>query len=176
MGGAIFILLIFNQYRKLNMSTRNERLQNIYHLYKEKTGNVSVDSEQLAEWAMTRGMAAPQPKTAKELLAAQFSDALRAEYSTDEETGLEYRKNHNIRYPKSDGRQGTLWFDIDDASFAQMSASLTNRRQQMVGDAVHLKTDEFIWNKKNPSEQQIELRMDFSEDVQEHFALKDVIV
>jgi hypothetical protein len=158
------------------MSTRNERLQNVYRHYKEQTGNISVDADQLAEWAMARGMAAPQPKTAKELLAAQFSDALRAEYETDEDTGLEYRKNHNIRYPKSDGRQGSLWFDIDDASYAHMSASLTNRRQQMVGDAVHLKTDEFIWNKKNPNEQQIKLHMDFTEDVQENFALKDVMI
>ena len=68
---------------------------------------------------------------------------------------------------KADGRQLTLWVDIEDATRPQMLLSLTNRRQQMVGDAVHLKIDEMIWNNHHPDEEPIQQVMDFTEDVEE---------
>ncbi|MNU04475.1 hypothetical protein D3C72_2489010 [compost metagenome] len=37
----------------------------------------------------------------------------------------------------------------------------------MVGDAVHLKIDEMIWNDKHPDAQPIQLVMNFTEDVEE---------
>ena len=56
---------------------------------------------------------------------------------------------------------------MEDATRPQMLYSLSSRRQQMVGDAVHLKIDEMIWNDKHPDEQQIQLDMDFTYDVEE---------
>jgi hypothetical protein len=60
-----------------------------------------------------------------------------------------------------------LWVDIDDATRPQMLWSLSSRRQQMVGDAVHLKIDEMIWNDKHPDAQPIQLVINFTEDVEE---------
>ena len=48
-----------------------------------------------------------------------------------------------------------------------MLFSLTSRRQQMVGDAVHLKIDETIWNDRHPTEEPIQLVMNFTDDVEE---------
>ena len=147
--------------------TRNEQLQALIQRYKEETGQKTVDMEAVAEWAIQRGATLPRPKTARELFAAQLADAARAEYRVDPKTGLSYRANHALRRRANDGRQSVLWVDIEDATRPQMHYSLSDRRQQMVGDAVHLKIDEMIWNSKHPNEEQIELDMNFTYDVEE---------
>jgi len=146
---------------------RNEQLQALIQRYKAETGEKTVDMDKVADWAIKRGATMPKPKTARELFAAQLADAARAEYRTDPKTGLSYRANHAMRQRTQDGRQAVLWFDMEDATRPQMLYSLSDRRQQMVGDAVHLKIDEMIWNSKHPDEQQIDLDMDFNYDVEE---------
>lgn len=135
--------------------------------YKAETGEKVVDLEKVADWAIGKGATLPKPKTAREMFAAQLADAARAEYRVDSKTGLSYRANHALRQRTRDGRQYVLWVDIDDATRPQMLWSLSDRRQQMVGDAVHLKIDEMIWNSRHPEEEQIQLEMDFTYDVEE---------
>lgn len=146
---------------------RNEQLQALIQRYKAETGQKAVDLDVVAGWAIGLGATPPKPKTARELFAAQLADAARAEYRVDPKTGLSYRANHALRQRNHDGRQYTLWVDMEDATRGQMLYSLTDRRQQMVGDAVHLKIDEMIWNNKHAEEEQIQLLMDFTYDVEE---------
>jgi hypothetical protein len=146
---------------------RNEQLQALIQRYKAETGQKAVDLDAVAGWAIELGATLPKPKTARELFAAQLADAARAEYRVDPKTGLSYRANHALRQRNHDGRQYTLWVDMEDATRGQMLYSLTDRRQQMVGDAVHLKIDEMIWNNKHAHEEQIQLPMDFTYDVEE---------
>jgi hypothetical protein len=63
-------------------------------------------------------------------------------------------EGHVDLLPRQDGKQFTLWVDIEDATRPQMLWPLSNRRQQMVGDAVHLKIDEMIWNNRHPDDQE----------------------
>src|SRR6185437_1733152 len=147
--------------------TRNEQHQALMRLYKTETCNKIIDMEDMADWCIRRGVTLPKPKSARDLLVAQLSDAARAEYRQDPKTGLSYRANHALRVSRPDGRQLTLWVDIEDATRPQMHMSLTNRRQQMVGDAVHLKIDEMIWNDRHQTEDPIQLDMNFTEDVEE---------
>jgi hypothetical protein len=146
---------------------KNERLQALIHRYKEETGEKAVDMEKVADWAIGRGAALPKPKTAREMFASQLADAARAEYRVDPKTGLSYRANHAMRQRTRDGRQMVLWVDMEDATRPQMLWSLSDRRNQMVGDAVHLKIDEMIWNGKHPDEVPIQQDMDFNYDVEE---------
>lgn len=148
---------------------RNEKLQGLIRLYKQESGEKIVDMDKIADWAMKRGATMPKPKTPKELLASQLADAARAEYRQDTKTGFSYRANHAMRITDSEGKQQSLWFDIEEATRPQMLVSLQNRRDQMVGDAVHLKIDEQIWNDRNPDQQPIQLVIDFTDDVQERF-------
>ena len=155
------------------MATRSEQLQGLIQLYKQETGLKTIDMELVSEWAIKRGVIAPQPKTAKELLAAQFAQAAREEHRRDPGTGWDYRANHALRATNKDGKQLTLWVDIEDATRPQMLMSLTNRRQQMVGDGTQLKIDEKIWNSRNPKEDPINLILDFTEDVEERLNSPD---
>lgn len=147
--------------------TKNEQLQAMIHLYKQETGEKIIDMDKVADWAIGRGATLPKPKTARELFVARLADAARAEYRVDPQTGLSYRANHALRRRRHDGKQMVLWVDMEDATRPQMLWSLTNRRQQMVGDAVHLKIDEMIWNRKNPDQEPIQQDMDFTYDVEE---------
>lgn len=147
--------------------TKNERLQALIHRYKQVTGETVVDMDKIAEWAIRQGATLPTPKTARELFAAQLADAARAEYRVDPKTGLSYRANHAMRQSTRDGKQMVLWVDMEDATRPQMLWSLSDRRQQMVGDAVHLKIDEMIWNSKHLDEEPIQQDMDFTYDVEE---------
>jgi hypothetical protein len=146
---------------------RNERYQALIQRYKQETGEKAIDLERVADWAISRGATLPKPKTARELFASQLADAARAEFRVDPKTGLSYRANHAMRSRTRDGKQMVLWVDIEDATRPQMLWSLADRRQQMVGDAVHLKIDEMIWNNKHPDEEPIQQDMDFTYDVEE---------
>jgi hypothetical protein len=146
---------------------RNEQLQALVQRYKAETGDKAVDMDKVVDWAIERGATMPKPKTPRELFAAQLADAARAEYRVDPKTGLSYRANHALRQRSHDGRQFTLWVDIDDATRPQMLYSLSDRRQQTVADATHLKIDEIVWNSKHPEEPPIQLDMNFTEDVEE---------
>jgi hypothetical protein len=140
-----------------------EQFQNLINLYQqEKNKSDGIDMNDVAEWAMSRGVTAPKPKTPKELLAKQFSDAARLEHKKDETTGYSYRVYHAIK-----NKQSTLWVDIHRAKRNQMHISLTNRRQMMIGDGLQLTIDQTIWNNLNPQEEPIQMVLDFSEDVQE---------
>jgi len=149
---------------------QNERLQALIQLYKQEVGVKSFDVEKITEWAISRGVSMPRPKSPRAIFASQLADAARAEYRVDGRTGLAYRANHAVRNIGNDGKQYTLWIDIEDATRPQMHYSLSNRRQQMVGDAVHLKIDESIWNDRHPDEDPIQLIMDFTDDVEERRA------
>ena len=146
---------------------RNERLQTLIQRYKTETGEKALDMDKIAGWAIQRGATMPKPKTERELFSAQLADAARAEYRVDPKTGLSYRANHALRQRTQNGRQHVLWIDMEDATRPQMLYSLSDRRQQMVGDAVHLKIDEMVWNSKHTGEPQIQLDMDFTFDVEE---------
>lgn len=164
MGGATLPRSVLSKGAIVN---RNEKLQALIQRYKQEKGSTAVDMEAVAQWAIEQGATLPKPKTPRELFAAQLADAARAEYRVDEKTGLSYRANHALRQRHHDGRQYTLWVDMNDATRPQMLYSLSDRRQQVVGDTVHLKIDEMVWNSKHPDEEQIQLDMDFTYDVEE---------
>jgi hypothetical protein len=170
MVGATLPRSAFVEEQSVN---RNEQLQTLIQLYKSETGVKAFDCDAIADWAMRRGATMPKPKTPREIFAIQLADAARAEYRVDAKTGLSYRANHAVRQRQNDGRQFTLWVDMEDATRPQMEYSLTSRRQGMVADAVHLKIDELVWNSKHPEEQPIQLVMDLTFDVEERLNSPD---
>lgn len=148
-----------------------EQLQNLISLYKRETGNNAVDMDDVARWAIGRGVKPPQPKTELELMSKQLADAARLQHNKDPNTGYSYRVNHALTHSDPNGKQRTLWVDIHSAKRSQMHASLTNRRQQMIGDGVQLTIDQTVWNNLNPNEEAIQMVLDFTEDVAERLQM-----
>ncbi len=54
------------------VSTKNQRLQNIIKLYRQRTGDDSVDMHEVAKFAAQMGYQLPKPKSGIDRLAEQL--------------------------------------------------------------------------------------------------------
>lgn len=148
-----------------NTKTKSEKLQDFVRFYKEKYGVISADMKDVAAEAEKMGWKMPNPKTPLDLLAAQFSDSQREEIRKDEETGRPYRANLAVSTWHGN-TQSVLWTDIDVATRPIAHKSLSQYRDQMVGEAVKMTLTADHWNRKNPTEQPITMQLDFGPDVE----------
>lgn len=146
------------------MKTKKEKMQDFVRYYRDKTGKISVEMRDVAEHAKEMGWALPTPKSAVEMLASEFSDSQREEVRKDEVTGHPYRANLAVT-ERHGNTQYVLWTDIDAATRPIAHKSLTQYREQMIGEAVHLRLTADHWNRKNPTEEPIRPMLDFNDDV-----------
>ena len=145
------------------MSRKNE-LQRLIKQYRFETKEKEVDMHAVARWMSDRGWPMPEPVDPIDRLAKELSKAAREEVRQSA-SGRPYRANH--AYPVTQGgKQLILWVDIDEATRAQMHRSLTLRREQMVGDAVQLTFDAEHWSSTHPTEEPIQMELDFAPDVE----------
>lgn len=148
------------------MSTKKQEMQRFIRYYKDQTGEKEVEMHKVAEFALNNGWPLPIIPKPTDILARQFSQAAREETRYDKKTGRPYRANH--AYTTQQGQDlFTVWIDIDeDPPRKIVLKSLVNRREQMVGDAYHLTLDQEHWNNEHPTEEPIQLPLDFTEDVE----------
>jgi hypothetical protein len=147
------------------MITKTKQMQRLIRLYKEETGAREVNMNDVAAYAHKKGWPLPKPVDPLEALAKQFSQAAREEIRHDRVTGKPYRANHAITTRTVIGHQFTLWVDIDEIGRKPMLKSLVQRREQMVGDGLHLSFDIDHWNRIHPREDPINLSLDLTPDV-----------
>ena len=145
-------------------SKTQDRLRWI-ELYRNKTGKKEIDMLEVARFALQNGCERPVFKTDEEIVARQLSEAARLQVRHDPETGEAYRANHRI--PSDNDGTKSLWLDIDDApARAKMLLSLSNRRDQTVGDMTQLTRDANRWNRLCPNEEPIQIPLDLTFDVE----------
>jgi len=122
----------------------------------------------VVDWAVReRGLKLPRVDP-RDILASQLARALREEYATDAK-GRRYRVNHAMRVTK-DGVQTTFWGVMGFAPHIHMQRAFTQRREQVIGDLVQLQIDVEVYNEKIPVTKQIQLVLDFKDDVAERRA------
>ena len=148
------------------MASRHKEMQNIIRHYKHETKKREVDMRDVVRWAVTHGWPLPKPIDPIDRLAKEFSQAAREELRTDATTGKPYRVNHAVRVNQN-GQVLMFWVDIDEAPRKPMLISVTQRREQMVGDGLQLSLDVDHWNSINSGkEDPIEVQLDFTDDVE----------
>lgn len=136
--------------------------------YQDEIGdNGLIDPHEVAAWAYKNGLHKPNLQTVIDAIAADVSQVFREEYRTDIH-GQRYRAKHAVR-SKQNNKTLSLWADIDDdrAPREHFIRSFSQRRQQIVGDCCQLKTDVDVYNAKDPSQQPIQISLDFKYDVDE---------
>lgn len=149
----------------------NEQLQKLFSEY-ESSGNPTPASlREIAAWAIERGLWKPRTIDIIDVLAEDLGQALREEYRTDRK-GRRYRAKHAVRITRG-GRQLTLWADMDRSSRDHMQMAFQQRRQNIVGDCLHLRTDVDVYNDKNSDQPPLQLSLDFTQDVVELLAFDD---
>jgi hypothetical protein len=166
MDGATSPLLVTDSRSTDLRRSRRQEQQAFLRLYREQTGETEMDMHKVADYALAHGWHAPQPPTPRDLLAGQFSDAAREEYRQDTRTGRPYRAYHAYSQQQGEG-QLFLWVDIDEATRPQMQRSVTNRRDQIIGDVFQLTLDADHWNSINPAERPLMVVPNFADDIEE---------
>lgn len=135
--------------------------------YRELHPEGLIDPHQIAAWAYENGLHKPNLAKVIDLIAADIAQVFREEYRTDSQ-GRSYRAKHAVTQ-KIRGKTETLWGDMDDpkAPHGHFVKSFANRRRQIVGDCLQLKTDVDVYNDKKPSQPRIQMPLDFTNDVEE---------
>ena len=154
------------------MSTKNEKLQQIWHRYENGRGHKPCSAREAVEWAVNEGMLELPSIDPYDVLAGEMATALREEYQTDER-GRRYRVNHAVRVSKG-GVQYTFWAMMNYAPHEHMQKAFTQRREQVVGDLVQLKTDVDVYNDMNRGKNpEIQLVLDLTDDVAERLQAQE---
>ena len=149
--------------------TKTEELQNLWKRYEEEHAHEPTGTRPVVDWAVSKGLLELPPVDPRDVLASQMSRALRAETAVDEH-GREYRLNHAVKITK-DGVQTTMWAMMAFAGHSHMEKAITQRREQIVGDCLQLRTDVDAYNDMNPGRPEIQLELNFTEDVAERLVL-----
>lgn len=149
------------------MATMNERRRNFIKHFKEVKGTQEVNMHEVADMWEKMGGKMPVPQTPRDLLAKQFSEAAGEETRIDEATKRVYKASLAITERSTkDGRQYTLWIDIDDNPARHRAAKgLHQYREQMVGEAVIGKNTADHWNRNNPDQPPLPFETDLTDDV-----------
>jgi hypothetical protein len=152
------------------MATKQEKLQQAWHRYDGDQEHQPTSARQAVEWGVAEGLLELPHIDPYDVLAGDMADALRAEIQVDDK-GRRYRVNHAVRITKS-GVQYTFWGALGFAPHSHMEKAFAQRRDQIVGDCVQLKTDVDVYNDMNRDKQpEIQLVLDFADDVAERQAV-----
>jgi hypothetical protein len=148
------------------MISKNEKLQSVWHRYDSDHRHLPTSARQAVEWAVDEGLLELPQIDPYDALAGDMAQALRSEIQTDAK-GRKYRVNHAVRFSKG-GVLYTIWGALGYAPHSHMEKAFAQRREQIVGDCVQLKTDVDVYNDLNKGKQpQIQLVLDFTDDVAE---------
>lgn len=154
-------------------ATKSEALQRVYRQYREENGDEPANMTVVARWGVARGLCVPpKPVDPYASLADEFSKALREEQRRDSD-GRSYRVNLAVTTQR-DGKNYTLWGDIDTADRSFVQKAFTQRREQIVGDCCQLALDVEHFNAKRAAGDPIQIVLDFRDDVEERNHIRKV--
>lgn len=150
------------------VSAYSNQMKAYIERYRQEVGSDGlVDPHQIARWAYEHGLHKPNPKTVIDIIAGDIAQMFREEYRVDR-YGRRYRAKHAVTR-KQNGQTLSLWGDLDDPNtpHSHFVKSFAQRRQQIVGDCVQLKTDADVYNDKRKPAEPIQTVLDFTLDVME---------
>jgi len=150
--------------------TYKEQLQEIARDYRAAGMPWPATAKEMAVWAIDNNRWQAQRSTLISRCAEEIAEALREEYYTDPQ-GRRVRTKHMARV-EVNGEQIPLWDDIRSGNREHMQVAFQQRRQQIVGDCVQLKTDVDSFNENNNRGPALQLVLDFTDDVAERVALE----
>lgn len=144
------------------MASYHQQMQVLFKRYQEEVSTEPADLKAVGAWAIANKLWQPRPVDVHSRFARDMADALREEYRIDK-AGRRYRSKLAV----TDGRQGSLWGDIDTAPRKHVEKNVAQRRRQIVGDCFQLQTDVDHYNEAHPDERQMVIVLEFAEDVRE---------
>ncbi len=147
------------------MARFSEQMQAIFDRYTTEVSADPVSLDEVAAWAIEQGLYFPAPRDVVKICRDALADSLRQEKRIDAK-GRKYRAKHSIR-TQIKGQQLSLWADIDTAPRSFLEKSFSQRRKSITDDCFQIKQDVDHYNDEHPSENPIQMIIDFTDDVAE---------
>jgi hypothetical protein len=147
------------------MPNYNEQMQSIWRKYEKECPKSQASVKEVVALAIKEKLWEPRKSDSIKQCATDLSKALREEYRVDNK-GRKYRAKHASR-TMVNSVQFTLWADIDTAPRIHMEKAFAQRRKQVFGDCLQLKTDVDCYNDLHSQEEPIQMIIDFTQDVEE---------
>ena len=142
------------------------QLQRIVRAYRTAGNPWPTTARGIAAWAIGNDLWQPQRSALIGQCTEEISRAMREEYFTDPQ-GRRVRAKHSARMSGQDGEQGRFWDDIRTAPREHMRIAFQQRRRQIVGNCHQLKTDMDSFNENNTPLDPIQMKRDFTKDLEE---------
>ncbi|MBX3173326.1 MAG: hypothetical protein KF709_02890 [Gemmatimonadaceae bacterium] len=144
-------------------SSYTRKLQQIVDDYRKAGGPWPAKKTEIALWAMEHGRWEIQAEAKLRVCAEDIAAAMR-ESSIIDEKGRRVRVMHPATIVR-DGEQGTFWDDLRTAEFGFVRTMVAQKRNAIVADCHQLSNIVRYVNEHR--EQQLNLVLDFTEDVRE---------
>jgi hypothetical protein len=152
----------------VSSGTYIETIQHYVDEYFSDTGKERATAKEIAVWLIQTGRwEAPSDLMVRQC-RADVAKAMREEYIKDS-SGRSVRVKHVARVKEDGERQQFFWADFRNPNtpHSHWEVSFQQRREQVVGECKQLKTDVDYCNSRFPSERQIEIVFDFTDDIAE---------
>lgn len=133
--------------------------------YRAAGGPWPFKKGEVAEWALARDRWKPSAADIRRMCADSLTDAMREASFTDE-SGREVRRMLPAKTTRG-GEQGTFWDDLRTAPIDHVRIGVAQRRGGIVAECYHLNNMARYSNEHRSAEDQIELVLDFTNDVLE---------
>lgn len=150
-----------------------EELQCAFRAYQQAHGGEAHGTDVVCAWAVENGLLVLPAIDPLGVLSSSMAQALRNEFGTDPETGRRYRMNHARRVTRRGVQLGWVWAALETAPREHMQEAFQQRRRQIVTDCVQLRVDVDVYNARNRDQEPIQMVLDFTHDVDEHFAAEE---
>src|SRR5262249_28921971 len=125
---------------RARQKTRADYLRELLNDYMEAHGGEPVDLGDVYAWARRQPRGGAPPASQLRQFKEEVARAAHEEYYTDPQGGR-VRRKHAVVVLREDGRQQSLWADIEAAPPGHMRLSLEQRRRGVLGDLAQLKRD-----------------------------------
>lgn len=133
--------------------------------YRASGGPWPFKKAEVAEWALLRGRWKPSGADVRRMCGDSLTDAMR-DASFMDESGREVRRMLPARTTRG-GEQGTFWDDLRTAPIAHVRIGVAQRRGSIVAECYRLKAIVTYSNEHRGPEDEIQLALDFTNDVLE---------
>jgi len=148
------------------MANYKEQIRKLWKAYRKEVSAEPADLKDVAAWAIGKGLWKPRPIDLSASLAKDLADALRDEKRTDK-AGREYRANLSVRTKSKGGLPLFKWGDIDDAPRSFVEKNIQQERRSISSDCYALSMKVEHYNDAHPTEEPIQIILNFEEDVEE---------
>lgn len=133
--------------------------------YRDAGGAWPARKTEVADWAIANRRWVPSAEDVRSMCGDALAEAMREQTFTDE-SGRTVRAMLPARTTRG-GEQGTFWDDVRSAPIAHIREGVSDRRSSIAAEAYHLYKIVRYSNEHRGPEEQVQLVLDFAEDVKE---------